>query len=79
MTTKAIKKIKKIWEFLENNYKGSEINWKLIIQEINKKADNKNDFKNMIKYAWANYEFYDLDEKRNYIKYMKKEYHIILN
>lgn len=64
------------WEFLENNYKGSEINMEMWIDLIEKKSDSKNCLKKCITLLWDMWEFYFDDEKEFYKNYIKENYHI---
>lgn len=64
------------WEFLENNYKGSEINMKMWLDLVEKESDNKNCLKNCIILLWDMWEFYTIEEREYYIKYIKDNYNI---
>lgn len=59
------------WEYLENNYKGSEINMSLLIYIIERKCDSENCTKQALKYLLENYEFYDLEEEKYYKDYYR--------
>ena len=66
---KAIDIVNDTWEYLENNYKGSEITMSLLIYTIERKCDTENCRKQALKYLWENYEFlYEVDY-RYYKKY----------
>lgn len=65
-----------VWDILENNYKGSEITLEMCIDLIEKKADTKNCLKKCIKLLWKQYEFYDVEIKQYYKKYIKENYNI---
>lgn len=64
------------WYYLENNYKGSEIDLDLWLRLIEKKCDNNYCLKNCIKLLWSQYEWYDLEEKYYYKNYIKNRYGI---
>lgn len=65
-----------VWDILENNYKGSEITLEMCIDLIEKKVDTKNCLKKCIKLLWKQYEFYDVEIKQYYKKYIKENYNI---
>ena len=71
-SNKAINIVENTWEYLENNFKGSEITLSLLIYSIQKKCDTENCRKQALKYLWESYEWYDLKEKEYYIKYFKE-------
>lgn len=64
------------WEFLENNYKGSEINMKMWLDLVEKESDSKNCLKNCINLLWDMWEFFTTEERDHYIKYIKDNYNI---
>lgn len=64
------------WEFLENNYKGSEINMEMWLDLVEKESDNKNCLKNCIILLWNTWEFYTIEEHDYYKKYIKDNYNI---
>ena len=68
-TKKAIKIVEDTWEYLENNYKGSEITMALLIYTIQRKCDTENCRKQSLKYLWKNYEFYNDEEYKYYKEY----------
>lgn len=70
-TKKAIKIVEDTWEYLENNYKGSEITMGLLIYTIQRKCDSENCRKQSLKYLWENYDFYIYEDYiywKNYYK-----------
>jgi len=69
---KAINIVNNTWEYLENNFKGSEINMSLLVYTIQKKCDTENCRKQALKYLWENYEWFDLREKEDYILFFKE-------
>lgn len=71
-TKKAIKIVEDTWEYLENNYKGSEITMSLLIYTIQRKCDSENCRKQSLKYFWENYEFYNEEEYKYYKEYFKE-------
>lgn len=71
-SNKAINIVENTWEYLENNFKGSEITLSLLIYSIQKKCDTENCRKQALKYLWESYEWYDLEEKEYYIKYFRE-------
>jgi hypothetical protein len=67
------------WEYLENNYKGSEITIELWIDLIKKESDTENCLKQCIKLLWEQWEWFDSVEERQYFKeYIKNNYGIIV-
>lgn len=66
------------WEFLENNYKGSEITLELWAKLIEEKSDTKNCLKQCIKLLWSQWEFLDLDYYNYAKKYIKNKYGVIV-
>ena len=77
-TNKSIKLVDDVWTFLENNFKGSEITFELIIREIDKRADTNNTLRHAIKYLWDNYDWFDYNYKTYCIDYIKDKYGIRL-
>lgn len=71
-TKKAIKIVEDTWEYLEDNYKGSEITLSLLIYTIQRKCDTENCRKQSLKYLWENYEFYEEEEYEYYKEYYKE-------
>lgn len=69
---KAIDIVNDTWEYLENNYKGSEITMSLLICTIERKCDTENCRKQALKYLWENYEFFYEEDYRYYKKYFYK-------
>ena len=69
---KAINIVEDTWEYLENNFKGSEITMSLLVYTIQKKCDTENCRKQALKYLWNNYEWFDYEEKNYYVKYFKE-------
>lgn len=67
------------WEYLENNYKGSEINLDLWLKLVEKESDTENCLKQCIKLLWSQYEWYDFEERQYYIDYIKDNYGIRVN
>lgn len=64
------------WEYLENNYKGSEITFEFWLNLIEKKCDNNYCLKKCVKLLWSQWEF-TLNEDRQYYKeYLKESYGI---
>lgn len=69
-TKKSIDLVEDVWCYFENNYKGSEITLELVLRELYRRADTRNNLVNAIKYLWSCYEFYDYEYKdycKNYI------------
>lgn len=64
------------WEYLENNFKGSEINMYLWLTLIDKKCDNDYCLKQCIRLLWEQYEWYDLEERDYYKNFIKENYNI---
>ena len=58
---KAINIVDRVWEELENNYKGSEITFEMLCQYIFRYSDTKTCRKQALKYMFDNYEFYNKD------------------
>lgn len=75
---KCIDLVNDVWTFLENNYKGSEITFELILREINKKADTNNVLRQSIKYLWNNYEWFDYEYKKYCVDYVKNNFGVRL-
>lgn len=71
-SNKAINIVENTWEYLENNYKGSEITLSLLVYSIQKKCNTENCRKQALKYLWEGYEFYELEEKNYWKKYFKE-------
>lgn len=78
MSKKAITLVNKMWEYLENNYKGSEITFDLICDYICKNSDTARCEKQALEYAFSNYEFYDIDYYNYCVIYLKENYGIKL-
>ena len=64
------------WEYLENNYKGSEITIDLWLKLVEKECNNKYCLKQCIKLLWSQWEWFDLEEKYKTIDYIKENYGI---
>lgn len=75
-TKKSIEIVNNTWEYLENNYKGSEITLNLLIDNILKQCDSNNCEKQSLLYLWDNYEFYNIDEYNYYKNYYKENFNI---
>ena len=75
---KCIDLVNDVWTFLENNFKGSEITFELILREINKRADTNNVLRQSIKYLWNNYEWFDYEYKKYCIDYVKNNFGVRL-
>lgn len=58
---KAIDIVDRVWEYLENNYKGSEITFEMLCYYICKYSDTKTCQRQALKYMFDNYEFYSKD------------------
>ena len=71
-TNKAIKIVEDTWEYLENNYKGSEITFSLLLYNVQKQCDTEYCRKQSLKYLWENYEFYNDEEYKYYKAYYKE-------
>lgn len=76
---KAINIVNDTFDYLENNYKGSEITLSLLIYTIQKKCDSENCRKQALKYLWDNYEFYDNNDYKYYKEYYKVCLGLIVN
>lgn len=68
--------INETWEYLDNNYKGSEITMELWLRTIEKECDNDYCLKQCVKLAWNNWEWFCVDEKEYMKKYIKDRYGI---
>jgi hypothetical protein len=66
------------WEYLENNFKGSEINIDLWIRQVNIECDNNYCLKQCIKLLWSQWEWFDLKEKEYYRNYIRENYGVRL-
>ena len=64
--------VEETWDYLESNYKGSEITLSLLIYTIQNKCDTENCRKQALKFLWDTYEWYDLEEKAYYKEYYKE-------
>lgn len=62
------------WEYLENNYKASEISIKTWCDLVERKCDNDYCLKQCIKMLWEQWEWYDLEEREYYKNYIKDNY-----
>jgi hypothetical protein len=62
------------WEYLESNYKASEINIKTWCDLVERKCDNNYCLKQCIKLLWEQWEWYDLEERDYYKNYIKDNY-----
>ena len=71
-TKKAINIVENVWNYLEDNYKGSEITFSLLIYNVQKQCDTENCRKQSLKYLWENYEFYGEEDYKYYKNYYKK-------
>lgn len=68
--------INSTWEYLENNYKASEISLFSWLNMIEKECNNDYCLKKCIKLAWNNWEWYDLEEREYTRQYIKDNYGI---
>lgn len=75
-TKKAINKVDNIWYKLEASYKGSEIHLGLMLDEIWRDAENRNDLRNMVKYCWSMWEFYEIEEENYWKKCIKERFEL---
>lgn len=66
------------WEYLESNFKGSEITLELWAKLIEKKCDTNYCLKQCIKMMWKNWEWFDFEEKAYFKKYLKNNYGVIV-
>lgn len=66
------------WYELEHNYKGSEIDLGLWLELVERESDTWNCLKQCIKLLWSQYEWYDLEEKYYFKKYIKDKYGLIV-
>lgn len=66
------------WEYLEYNYKSSEIDLALWISCIDSECDNNYCLTKCIKLLWSQWEFLDLSERDYYIKYIKDNYDVVV-
>lgn len=64
------------WEYLENNYKGSEITIQLWLYIIGKMCDNEYCFKKCVKLLFSQWEYYDTEQRQLDIEYIKDYYGI---
>ena len=62
------------WEYLENNYKGSEITFDFWLKLVEKKCDNNYCLKQCIKLLWSQWEWFNLDLRQYYKGYLKDQY-----
>ena len=66
------------WEYLENNYKGSEITLELWGDLIKKQCNNDHCLKKCIKLMWNQWEFFDFEERVYFIELIKDKYGVIV-
>lgn len=64
------------WDYLDNNFKGSEISFDLWLKLVENKCDTENCLKQCIKMMWKQWEWYDLEEREYYKNYIKENYNI---
>jgi len=64
------------WEYLEDNYKGSEITIQLWLHLIEKKCDNNYCLKQCIKLMFSQWEYFDFEQRQLDIDYIKENYGI---
>jgi len=64
------------WEYLEDNYKGSEITIQLWLKLVEKKCDNNYCLKQCIKLLFSQWEYFDYEQRENDIEYIKNNYGI---
>lgn len=62
------------WEYLEENYKGSEITIQLWCKIIEKMCDTEYCLKQCIKLLFSQWEYFDLRQREFDIKYIKEKY-----
>lgn len=62
------------WEYLENNYKGSEITIELWCKLIEKQCNNNYCLKQCIKLLWSQWEWFDFEIREHTKKYLKEYY-----
>lgn len=70
--------LNRTWEYLENNYKGSEITIELWLRHIEKLCDNDYCLKKCIKLLWSQWEYFDYEQRNYDIKYIKDNYGVIV-
>ena len=66
------------WEYLENNFKGSEINMGLWLDLVEKECNNDYCLKQCIKLLWTQWEWFDCEEETYYRQYIKEKYGVIV-
>lgn len=66
------------WEYLERNYKGSEITMGLWLNLVEKMCDNDYCLKQSIKLLWEQWEWFDIEQKEYYKKYIKENYNVVV-
>lgn len=71
-TKKSKRIVEETWDYLEKNYKGSEITFSLLMYTVSKKCDSENCRKQSLKYLWENYEFYQEEDYEYYKQYYKE-------
>jgi hypothetical protein len=64
------------WEYLENNFKGSEITIDMWVDLVEKECDNDYCFKQCVKMLWEQWEWFDLEEEQYTKNYIKEKYNI---
>lgn len=66
------------WEYLDSNYKGSEIRFDLWLDLIIASCDNDYCLKKCIKLLWTQWEWFNLEERKFYIRYIKDNFSLIV-
>lgn len=64
------------WEYLENNYKGSEITFEFWLKLIEKKCDNNYCLKQCVKLLWEQWEFVFNEDRQYYKEFLKENYNV---
>lgn len=66
------------WEYLENNYKGSEITFSLWLYLVDKMCDTDYCLKQCIKLLWTQWEWLNNEDREYYKKWLKSNYGVIV-
>lgn len=68
--------LKRVFDYTEDNFKGSEITFSLCMYLVYQESDTENCLKNTLKLLWNNWEWDDFEEEQYYRKYLKDSFDV---
>ena len=66
------------WEFLENNYKGSEITFPMWVFLVYKMCDTKYCLKQCLKLLWSQWEWLDKEDREYHKNWLKYNFNVVV-